>query len=132
MQVNNIEEAARLYKRIEAAIEEKEKAFEEAVAPHKQALESLSTFMLSILNTSGVTSMNVKDVAEVRIVQKRTFSGADWDVFYNYVIANNCPELFIKRLHEENTQHWIDEHKGEIPPGINVITKNTLKLYKPK
>ena len=131
--VTTIEEAARLYRRVEASLEAKSKTYEESIKKEKDALKQLETIMRAMLNQAGATSVDIAGVAEVVIVPKRTFGNSDWDLFYDWVVQNNCPELFQKRLHEGNMQHWIDTHPGaDLPPGVNVFTEHTLKLLKSK
>lgn len=133
IQIQSMEEAARLYRKVEARIAAEEEELEQRLAKDKRALEQLATIMRSMLNQSGASSMNVPGVAEVKLVPKRTFGCGDWDMFMTWVVQNNKPELFVKRLHEANMQQWIDDHAGaELPPGVNVVTKLDLKVLKAK
>jgi hypothetical protein len=133
MQVTSIEEAARLYRQLEASIEAKEAKYKASIAKEERALEQLTIGMRAILNTAGVDTMNVPGVAEVKLVRKRAFGCADWDGFMTYIVQNNVPELLQKRIHEGNMQHYIDKTlNGELPPFTNVHTEVTLKLLKPK
>lgn len=133
MQINTMEEAARIYRKIEASLEKKAQAYEDATAKEKAALKQLEVIMRAMLNHAGAQSMNVPGLAEVKIVPKRVFGNSDWDMFMDWLVRNDCPELLQKRIHEGNMQHWIDEHPGaELPPGINVFTEHTLKVLTPK
>lgn len=133
MQVTTIEEAARLYRQLEASLEAKQAAFEASIVKEKRAMEQLEVGMRAILNTAGVNSMNVPDVAEVKLVRKRAFGCADWDGLFTYIVSNNVPELLIKRIHEGNMQHYVDDVlKGELPPFVNVHTEVVLKVLKGK
>jgi hypothetical protein len=133
IEVKTMEEAARLYRKVESSLEEKAAAYEAATQKEKQALKSLEVIMRAMLNQAGVSAMDVPGVAEVTIVPKRTYSSSDWDRTYDWLVANNCPEVLIKRIHEGNMQHWIDNHPNdELPPGINVFTEHTLKVLKSK
>lgn len=133
IQVNTMEEAARLYRKVEASLEAKSALYEEATKKEKAALKQLEVIMRAMLNQAGVQAMNIPDVAEVKIVPKRVFGCGDWDMFATWVVGNNCPELYQKRIHEGNMQYWIDQHPGaELPPGVNVFTEHTLKVLKGK
>lgn len=135
--VNSMQEAAVLYRKIEARLDEKKEAYDKACEKDRRALEQLELMMLSFLNQAGVMSMNIPDVAEVKIVHKRVFGCADWDMFYPWMIQHNVPELLVKRIHEGNMQHWIDERKKEtgveeLPPAVNVHTQAVIKVLKGK
>lgn len=133
IQINTMEEAARLYRKVEASLEEKAQAYEAATLKEKEALKQLEVVMRAMLNQAGVAKMDVPGIAEVAIVPKRTFSSSDWDMTYSWLVQNNCPEILQKRIHEGNMQYWLEQHPGaELPPGINVYQENTLKVLKSK
>jgi hypothetical protein len=131
--VTSIEEAARLYRQLEASLERKAEKYEASIAKEKRAMEQLEIGMRAILNTAGVDTMNVPGVAEVKLVRKRAFGCADWDGFMTYIVQKNVPELLQKRVHDGNMQHYVDKTLlGELPPFINVHSEVVLKLLKPK
>lgn len=142
IKVNTMEEAARLYRKVEAAIDKKTEEFAAAVAAEKNALQQLEVIMRAMLNREGVGTMNIPGVAEVAIKPKRVFGCADWDNFMHYLVQNDCPELLQRRIHEANMQAWIDDMEArkkadpdfqyQLPPGVNVHTENILKVLKPK
>lgn len=133
MDIKTMEEAAVVYRKVEASLEAKQLQHEAACAKERRALEQLQTIMLAMLNQAGVKSMNVPGVAEVKIVPKRVFGCADWDLFYTWVVTHNTPELLQKRIHDGNMQHWIDTNGGaELPPAVSVYTENVLKILKGK
>jgi len=143
MEIRTMEEACKVYRMVEARIEEKETAYTAAVAKDKLALEQLQVIMRAMLNQAGVQSMNIPGLAEVKIVPKRAFGCGDWDTFLTWLVVNNKPELLQQRIHEGNMQHWIDEQKkladagtiaadNILPPAVNVHTQNVIKVLKGK
>lgn len=133
IEVKTVEEAARLYRKVEASLANKAATYEAATKKEKEALKSLETIMRAMLNQQGVAAVDVPGVAEVTIVPKRVFGNSDWDMFMTWLVQNNCPELLQKRIHEGNMQHWIDTNPGaELPPGVNVFTEHNLKVLKSK
>ncbi len=134
MEVHTIEDAARLYRKVEARLEDKKTAYDKACAKDKHALEQLELIMLKLLKDAGTDKMNVPNVAEVVISTKRAFGCADWDMFYTWMVTQNKPELLQKRIHEGNMQAFIDDKKygGFIPPAVNVHTEAFIKVLKPK
>lgn len=132
-EVTNMQQAAELYRKVQARLEVKKAEYDEACEKDKRGLEALELFMLQQLNAAGVRSMNVPGVAEVKIVDKRVFGCADWDMFYTWMVTQNKPELLQKRIHEANMQAFIDEHGGHfLPPAVNVHTEATIKILKGK
>lgn len=134
MEIHTMEEAALAYRKIESVLEAAQAEFEEKTKKHKQAMEQLTVIMTAMLNQAGVSSMNIPDVAEVKLVAKRTFGCSDWDTFMTWLVEQNMPELLQKRIHEANMQHVVDTIGGGnfLPPGVNVFTVNTLKVLKGK
>lgn len=133
MEIKSMDDAVRAYRKVEATLEAKETEYKAATAKYRQALEQLELCMIQFLRQAGVDSMNIVGLAEVKIVNKRTFGCADWDLFYKWIAENNLVELLWKRIHEGNMQHWIDEHGGAtLPPAVNVHTEAILKVLKGK
>lgn len=142
-QVGSMQDAVVLYRKVEARLEEKKAAYDAACAKDRQALEQLELGMMQMLRAAGVSAMNVPGIAEVKIVNKRAFGCADWDLFMTWLVTNNKPELLQKRIHEGNMQFWIDEQqklidKGEaaptsaLPPAVNAHTQAIIKVLKGK
>jgi len=130
--VTNMQEAAELYRKVEARLAEKKEAYDLACEKDKHALEQLQVFMLQQLNAAGVHSMNIPGVAEVKIVNKRVFGCTDWDMFYTWIVMQNKPELLVKRIHEGNMQALADTSGGFLPPGVDAHTEANIKILKGK
>jgi hypothetical protein len=133
-EVVTIEDAARLYRKVEARLTTKKEAYEKACAKDKHALEQLELIMLQLLKAAGTDKMNVPEIAEVVIAKKRTFGCSDWDTFWTWLQVHNRLELLQKRIHEGNMQAFIDDKQygGFIPPTVNVFTEAFVKVLKPK
>jgi hypothetical protein len=133
MEIHNMQEAAAVYRKVEARLADKKAAYEQDTARDRQALEQLELVMLQLLKEAGVSAMNIPGVAEVKIVNKRVFGSGDWDLFFTWLVTNNKPELLQKRIHEANMQHYIDMNGGAtLPPSINVHTEAVIKVLKAK
>jgi hypothetical protein len=133
IEIKTMEEAARLYRKVEASLEEKAAEYEKKTEKEKLALKSLEVIMRAMLNQAGVQSMNVPGVAEVKIVPKTSYSSSDWDMTYTWLIDNDVPEVLQKRIHDGNMSHWIETHpEAGLPPGISVFVEHTLKVLKGK
>lgn len=142
--VNNMQDAVVLYRQVEARLEAKEEQHKKEIAGDLRAMAQLELGMMKMLREQGVGSMNIPGVAEVKIVDKRTFGCGDWNLFQTWLVANNKPELLQQRIHEGNMQHWIDEQEKAIaqgtvdassmrlPPAVNVFTKAVIKILKGK
>lgn len=133
VQITTMLEAVTLYRKIEGELEAKDAAHKANTVKERRALEQISLGMKQMLIADGVKSMNVPGVAEVKIVDKRVFGCADWDLFMTWMVQHNKPELLQKRIHDGNMQAWIDEHNAqELPPAINVFTEAVIKVLKGK
>lgn len=137
MEVHTMEDAARLYRKVEARLEDKKQAYDNDCAKDKHALEQLELIMLQMLKQQGVRSMDVPrsvlppDGAMIKIVDKRVFGCGDWDIFHTWLVTQNKPELLQKRIHEANMQAFIDEYGGNfLPPGVSVHTEAVIKILK--
>lgn len=133
VQINTMLEAVTLYRKIEGELEAKDAAHEANTVKERRALEQIALGIKQMLIADGVRSMNIPGVAEAKIVTKRVFGCADWDLFQTWLVQNNKPELLQQRIHDGNMQAWINERNGqELPPAINVHSVDVLKLLKGK
>ncbi len=132
--IENMEDAAVLYRKVEARLQERKDEYEKSIMKDKKALEQIQLVMMQLLKAAGVRSMNLPGVAEVKIVDKRTFGSSDWDTFLTFVVTQNKPELLHRRIHDANMQAFIDDKTfgGFIPPGVNVYTEALVKVLKGK
>ena len=61
---------------------------------------------------------------------KRRYWTSDWESMYKFVMENNLPEFFDKRLNQKNVGQFLEENPDLLPPGLNVDSEYTLSVRK--
>ena len=63
---------------------------------------------------------------------KRRYWTSDWESMYKFVMENNLPEFFDKRLNQSNVRQFLEENPAMVPPGLNVESEYTVSVRKNK
>lgn len=53
----------------------------------------------------------------------------EWDQFFAWVRAENTPEMVQKRPATRALREWMDQHEGQVPPGIAVSTERSVSVH---
>jgi len=79
----------------------------------------LKAHMLGVLNQLGGNSVATPH-GTIYKQEKIKPSAADWGAIWEWMKANNAPDLVERRLKTTFIKEFMDEHGGALPPGINV------------
>lgn len=61
---------------------------------------------------------------------KRRYWTSDWESMYKFVLDNQVPEFFDKRLNQKNVGQFLEENPDLLPPGLNVDSEYTVSVRK--
>ena len=107
---------------LKAEFEAKEKELDEA-------MDTISDELGGMCKTLGADSIKTEHGTIIRSVQERFWTN-DWSAFGDFVVENNVPDLFEKRLHQGNTKAWLADNPDKQPPGLNVDRKFVITVRK--
>lgn len=62
------------------------------------------------------------------IFEDTNFACADWDKAIRFAVKNDAFEMFQKRLNKKFLLDYMEEHKGKLPPAINVHTELSVRV----
>ena len=96
-----------------------------------EAQESIEEELLTKCKEEDANSINTDFGTIVRSVKQR-FWPADWDAFNRFVMENEALGLFEKRVHQTNMAQWLEEHKDNPPPGLNIDRRYVCSVRRPK
>jgi hypothetical protein len=57
---------------------------------------------------------------------------SDWESMYKFVMKNNVPEFFDKRLNQTNLRQFIEENPDNFPEGLNTEKEHVISVRKKK
>lgn len=116
----NLDKVVTAYNAIRDARTAKRHAWEKDDAELEKDQDTLKVLMLQMLNTTGAKSI-ATDHGTVYRTEKVKPSAADWSAVYAWIMENpERFELLEKRLKPTFVKQFMEEHEGQIPPGVNV------------
>jgi hypothetical protein len=97
----------------------KKREWEAEDAALDEDLRKLRVHMLALLNQTGAKSIATQ-YGTVYRTERLKPSAADWSAVYNWIVADpDRFEILEKRLKSTFVSEYMDEHDGELPPGVN-------------
>ena len=85
--------------------------------------------LLSYCKEHNVESVKTTEGTFYRQVKRRYWT-SDWESMYKFVLDNQVPEFFDKRLNQKNVGQFLEENPDLLPPGLNVDSEYTLSVRK--
>lgn len=92
--------------------------YEAKLKPVEEAMSRLELVMLAQFDATGVESMKTP-MGTCYVSTQTRGSVADKEAFMEFVKSNNEWPLLEVRCAKNNIEAFIEQHNGELPPGIN-------------
>lgn len=125
------ESLAQTYIKIRQAREEAAKEFDERDQVLKEQQEVIKRSLLDLCKVIGADSIKTKFGTVTRTTKTRYWT-SDWDEYNKFVVENNMPELFEKRIHQGNMKQLVEENPELLPKGVNTQSEYTITVRRPK
>lgn len=126
----SVDKLARVYRKIRAAIEEREAAHQQEIGQLKQQLDVVSSKLLELCNELNVDSLKTPDGTVLRRKTTRYWT-SDWSAMYDFIKEHDAFHLLERRVHNANMQQFLEENPDAVPAGLNAETKYTITVRKP-
>jgi hypothetical protein len=118
------------YRRIRAAIEEREAEHAKEIESLKEKLEMVSDKLLKICKEQNLDSLRTPEGTVTRRVKSRYWT-TDWASMYNFIKANEAPFLLEQRIHNGNMKQFLEENPDQHPAGLQIDSKYAITVRKP-
>ena len=109
-------------------------ARQELVTKYEDELEKLDADMTKI-KKSLLTYCKERDVESVRTAEglfyrtvKQRYTTNDWESMGKFVMENNIPEVYEKRLNQGNMKIFLEQNPDKLPPGLNVDSEYQITV----
>lgn len=119
-----------VYRKIRAAMDEKEAAHKEEMAELKAHIDLVSAKILEICNTQNLDSLRTPSGTVTRRTVTRYWTN-DWESMYRFIKEQDAPHLLEQRIHNGNMRQYIEENPDALPMGLNADTKYAITVRKP-
>lgn len=128
---NDIDKLVRVYIKIRDKRSELSKKFEEEDSVLKKQLEKVSRALLDYCKENQVESARTSSGTFYRKVQTKYWTN-DWESMNKFIIENEVPEFFERRLHQGNVKQFMAENPDKCPPGLNTNSEYTISVKRAK
>lgn len=125
-----MDKLARVYRKMQARIQELTAAYETEVETLKAQQEAVKTALKDHMLALGLKSVNTQE-GTVILSTKTRYSTQDWDSFKEFVVEHDALDLFEKRIAQTNMATFLKENPGVVPPGLNSNSEYAISVRKP-
>ena len=92
-------------------------------------LEVVKEALLKYCADQGLESVRTSAGLFYRSVKTRYWT-SDWESMYKFVLENEVPEFFDKRLNQSNVRQFLEENPDLVPRGLNVDSEYAIAVRK--
>lgn len=92
--------------------------------------ETVRSTIADLMKEQGVESVRTKHGTVSRVLKERYWA-TDWAVFHQYILEHGAIELLEKRVSQLNMREWIETHRDDFPPALNIDRSYTISVRKP-
>lgn len=124
-----LDQATRTYVALRDSISLEDEAHKTKMAPKRQALTDLNTWLLGQLQTLGVDSI-ASEFGTVYTTHKKSASLEDAQAFHKYVKETGEWELADIRANSTAVEDYV-KNKGTLPPGVKFTSTDVVGVRRP-
>jgi len=124
-----VEKLAKAYLKIRAKRAELSATFKEEDDRLVKQQDKVKHALLEYCKTQGVESVRTSEGLFYRSIKTRYWTN-DWESMHRFILANEVPEFFEKRLNQSVVKQFLDENPDLVPPGLNVDSEYTIAVRK--
>jgi hypothetical protein len=128
---NDIDKLVRVYVKIRDKRAELSKKFDEEDGALKKQLDKVSRALLDYCKENQVESGRTVSGTFYRKVQTKYWTN-DWESMNKFILENEVPEFFERRLHQSNVQQFMADNPDKCPPGLNINSEYTISVKRAK
>ena len=92
-------------------------------------LDKVKQALLEYCKEHSVESVRTNHGLFYRTIKQR-FWTSDWESMHKFIMDNNVPEFFEKRLNQGVVKQFLEENPELVPPGLNVDAEYVVSVRK--
>jgi|TARA_R110002012_G_scaffold8822_7_gene40477 Zn/Cd-binding protein ZinT len=125
----NAEKLTEVYLKIKAKRAELSASFKEEDDVLVKQLDKVKKALLAYCEEQGLESVRTSAGLFYRSVKTRYWT-SDWQSMYEFVLNNEVPEFFDKRLNQANVRQFLEDNPDLVPKGLNVDSEYAIAVRK--
>ena len=87
--------------------------------------------LLNYCEKHGVESVKTSEGLFYRTTKTKYWT-SDWESMHKFVLEEQVPEFFEKRLHQGAVKQFLEDNPDKLPKGLNVDSEYVLTMRKSK
>ena len=95
----------------------------------KAQQDKVKRALLDHCKEHNVESVRTSEGLFYRSVKKRYWT-SDWDSMNKFILTNEVPEFYEKRLNQTVVKQFLEENPDTVPPGLNVDSEYAISVRK--
>jgi hypothetical protein len=127
----SLEKLTRVYLKITAKRTELKKAFDEEYGALTDERDRIKQALLEHCKEHNVDSVRTSEGLFYRSI-KQSYWTSDWESMYEFILENEVPEFFDKRLNQKNVREYLEENPDKLPKGLNSDSTYTISVRRNK
>ena len=126
-----VDRLTKAYIKIRDKRSEVRKAYEAEDSVLKEKLDTIQSALLDYCKDHNVDSVRTPNGLFYRTTSTRYWT-SDWDAMNRFILENELPEFYEKRLNQTHVRQFVEENPDLIPAGLNVDSEYTVSVRKNK
>lgn len=124
-----LEKLVRVFLKMRGVRDRMVKEHEAALGELEAQMQSVRQALLGYCKDHNVESVRTTEGSFYRSLKRRYWTN-DWEAMGRFIVEHDVPELLEKRLHQANTQAFLEQNPELLPPGLNVDSEFTVTVRK--
>ena len=116
----------RQYIALRRKVEQLKEEAEKAAKPFEEGQKALGAWLMAYLGEAGLASLK-SEFGTAYTATRTSTKVVDRDAFVDFV-ANGHWEFAVVAADRGQTETYMEEHKGELPPGVEVSRIKTIHV----
>lgn len=117
----------RVYIKIRTARQELVTKYEDELEKLDVDMNTIKKNLLGYCKERNVESVRTTEGLFYRTVKQR-YTTNDWESMGKFVMENNIPEIYEKRLNQGNMKTFLEQNPDKLPPGLNVDSEYQITI----
>jgi hypothetical protein len=127
--MSEIEKLTRVFIRMRNAKAELAAKFKEEDDKLAAQMNTVKGALLDYCKEHGVDSVRTAAGLVYRGTKTRYWT-SDWESMHQFIMDNNLPDFFEKRLNQTAVKQFLEENPETLPPGLNADSEFTITVRK--
>jgi hypothetical protein len=125
----SIDKLVKAYTKIRDKRSELTSKYKEEEGKLREQQDRVKLALLEYCKEHEVDSVRTASGLFYRTVKQRYWT-SDWESMHKFIMDNEVPEFFEKRLNQTHVRQFIEENPDLVPAGLNVDSEYAISVRK--